>query len=202
MCARAPRPPDSPSITASTPVPDPHVSQTGSSHGPQATAWRLGSLHPAQPRAQGGARECTNLEANKKLAVRWLNLVSDGDVEQMCRITAPTWRLHGGPQGLPPGPDGLHALFTDIGPVDQKWTIDDVIAEGDRVVVRATNSCIQDEFLGIPAHGTRQVFTATFTFRITGDLVAETWRNADDLGRLLQLGARVDVPARGLDSEA
>jgi predicted ester cyclase len=41
-----------------------------------------------------------------------------------------------------------------------------VIAEGDRVVVRACNNCEQSEFLGVPAAGIRQVVTATFTFRI------------------------------------
>jgi hypothetical protein len=35
------------------------------------------------------------------------------------------------------------------------------------------------------------VFTATFTFRIADGLIAEIWRNADDLVRLLQLGARI-----------
>jgi hypothetical protein len=39
------------------------------------------------------------------------------------------------------------------------------------------------------------VFTATFTFRISDGLVHDIWRNADDLGRLLQLGARIGGPA-------
>jgi hypothetical protein len=52
-----------------------------------------------------------------------------------------------------------NALAT-IGPIDQKWTIDDVVAEGDRVVVRETCSCEQESFFGVPARGTRQVFTA------------------------------------------
>ena len=107
----------------------------------------------------------------------------------MLRTTAEDWQMHGGPPGLPTGPDGIHALIAHIGPIDQTWTIDDVIAEGDRVVVRATNSCVQESFLGVPAAGVRQVFTATFTFRISDGLVHEIWRNADDLGRLIQLGA-------------
>ena len=37
-----------------------------------------------------------------------------------------------------------------------------------------------------------QVFTATFVLRIVDGLVAQTWRNADDLGRLLRLGARIE----------
>jgi hypothetical protein len=69
-----------------------------------------------------------------------------------------------------------------------------ILAEGDRVVVRATNTYIQESFLGFPAAGVRQVFTATFSFRISDGLVHEIWRNADDLGRLVQLGARFSIP--------
>ncbi len=132
---------------------------------------------------------------NKRIAVRWLELVSDGDVEQMCLLTAPTWTMEGGPPDLPTGHEGVRTLFAHIGPIDQKWTIDDVIAEGDRVVVRATNTCEQDSFFGVPARGVQQVFTATFTMQIVDGRVTRTWRNAADLQRLLQLGARILPPA-------
>ena len=69
--------------------------------------------------------------------------------------------------------------------------IEDVIAEGDKVVVRATNTCVQESFFGVPGGGRQQTFTAIFIFRLVDGKVAETWRNADDLGRLLQLGARI-----------
>jgi hypothetical protein len=134
------------------------------------------------------------LQENKDLAIRWLDLVSAGDVEGLIGITAPTWRMYGGPPNLPAGAEGLRTLFGTFGRIEQTWTIDDVVAEGDRVVVRATNNCVQDQFLGIPAAGVRQVFTATFTLRIEDGLVAETWRNADDLGRLVQLGVRFVPP--------
>jgi predicted ester cyclase len=81
-----------------------------------------------------------------------------------------------------------------MGPIDQTWTIEDVIAEGDKVVVRATNTCVQESFFGIPGRGRTQTFTATFIHRIADGKVLETWRNADDLGRLLQLGARIEPP--------
>jgi hypothetical protein len=86
---------------------------------------------------------------------------------------------------------GIRALFRTFVQIEQTWTIDYVIAEADKVVVRATNSCIQDSFLDVPAHGKRQTFSATFIHRIGGGKIVETWRNADDLGRLLQLGARI-----------
>jgi hypothetical protein len=133
---------------------------------------------------------------NKRIAQRWLELVSAHQVEELCALTPPAWTLHGGPPNLPSGPEGIRALFQTIGPVEQTWTIEDVIAEGDRVVVRAINSCVQGSFFGIDGRGKRQVFSATFIFRIAGGLVQETWRNADDLGRLFQLGAQI-VPGHG-----
>ena len=138
----------------------------------------------------------SDLERNKLIACMWLDLVSRHDVEALCALTSPEWTMHGGPPGLPAGPDGVRALFRSIGPVRQRWTIEDVIAEGDRVAVRATNACVQAEFLGIPGGGRTQTFTATFVFRIAGGRVLTTWRNADDLGRVLQLGARLAPPIR------
>jgi ketosteroid isomerase-like protein len=142
------------------------------------------------------------MEYNKRLARRWLELVSARDVEALCAATAPTWTMHGGPPGLPPGPDGVRALFATFGDaIDQTWTVDAVVAEGDTVVVRATNRCMQDSCFGIPGRGRVQTFTAMFMHRVVDGLVAETWRNANDLGRVLQLGApraaRPELTRRG-----
>jgi predicted ester cyclase len=57
------------------------------------------------------------------------------------------------------------------------------------VVIRATNTCVQESFFGIPGLGRRQTFSAMFIFRIADGKIVETWRNADDLGRVFQLGA-------------
>jgi len=102
----------------------------------------------------------STLEDNKRIALRWFDLVTQGRVEELCAMTAPTWTMHGGPPSLPAGPDGIRALFASFGRVEQTWSIQDMIAEGD--------------------------------FRIVGGQVHEIWRNADDLGRVLQLGARIE----------
>ena len=60
----------------------------------------------------------------------WLEFVSKGNVEAVCSITAPTWKMHGGLPGLPPGPDGIKKMFASFGPIDQKWTSEEIIAEG------------------------------------------------------------------------
>ncbi|MEH2332431.1 ester cyclase [Nostoc sp.] len=134
----------------------------------------------------------SSIEDNKIIAQRWIELISEHKIEEICEITAPTWKMHGGLPGLPLGPEGVCKLFGSFGPIRQKWTIEDVIAEGDKVVVRATNTCIQESFLGIPGRGRQQTFTATFIHYIADGKIIETWRNADDLGRVLQLGARIE----------
>jgi predicted SnoaL-like aldol condensation-catalyzing enzyme len=146
---------------------------------------------PSTCSPQGNNRMST-IEDNKRIALRWFDLVTQGRVEELCAMTAPTWTMHGGPPSLPAGPEGIRALFASFGRIEQTWSIQDVIAEGDRVAVRAWNSCLQESFLGIPSYGRRQEFSATFIFRIVDGQVHEIWRNADDLGRVLQLGARIE----------
>jgi hypothetical protein len=131
------------------------------------------------------------LEDNKTLACRWLDLVSAHDVDGLIEMSTADWTMEGGPPGLPAGAEGIRTLFMSIGPVEQTWTSQHVLAEGDFVVVRALNRCVQEQFFGVPAAGKPQVFSATFIHRIARGKVAQTWRNADDLGRLLQLGARI-----------
>ncbi len=76
--------------------------------------------------------------------------------------------------GLPPGPDGVRELFETIGPVEEEWAIEDVIAEGEKVVVRATTSCVQESFLGLPGLGRRQTFTPRRSS--TGSPTGRSWR--------------------------
>lgn len=140
----------------------------------------------------------SKLEENKRIAQRWLQLVSEGKTDEICAMTHPTWTMIGGPPVMPSGPDGVRYLFGTFDNIDQQWTVDLVLAEEDKVAVRATNTCMQDSFFGIPGRGKQQVFTATFIFHIVDGMVLTTWRNANDLGRLLQLGARLEPPVAEL----
>ena len=140
-----------------------------------------------------------NLTANKRLAVRFLDLISDGDIAALARADQPDvddggWAA--GPARRPGGPARA------VRP--HRWrpaAVDDRRRRrGCKVVVRATNHCEQDSFLGVPGRGIVQVFTATFTMQIVDGLIAKVWRNAADLQRLFQLGARILPPAPPLSS--
>jgi predicted ester cyclase len=132
------------------------------------------------------------IEDNERIGRRFLALVSEHDIDGLIAMITPTWIMHGGPPGLPAGEEGIRRLFATFGRIEQQWTVEDVIATVGKVAVRATNTVEQDSFLGVPSHGRRQVFSAMFIHHITGGLISQTWRNADDLGRLLQLGARIE----------
>lgn len=68
--------------------------------------------------------------------------------------------------------------------------VDDIIAEGDKVVLRATaRGTHEGEFAGIPPTGRDVEFAAIIIYRIEDGLIAETWIQADMVGLLQQLGA-------------
>jgi hypothetical protein len=135
----------------------------------------------------------SKIEENKRIARRWIGLISEHKIDEICALTGDDWTMHGGPPNLPKGASGIRQLFGTFGKIAQTWTIEDVIAEDDKVVVRATNTCVQESFFGVPGRGREQKFSATFILRIAGGKILETWRNADDLGRIFQLGGRIAV---------
>ncbi len=74
-------------------------------------------------------------------------------------------------------------------------TIEDLIAEGDTVVMRITcGGTHQGAWLGIPPTGKQFTETGIYIFRIAGGKVVERWGNQDDLGMFQQLGL---IPALG-----
>ena len=81
------------------------------------------------------------------------------------------------------------AAFPDV-----TATIDDIIAEGDRVVVRMTMSGThKGEYRGIPSTGKTAVVTEMSIYRISEGKIAEGWDLSDRLGLMQQLGA---IPQR------
>jgi len=73
-------------------------------------------------------------------------------------------------------------------------TVEDVIAEEDRVVVRWTaQGTQQGELLGVPPTGKQVTVTGIDVYRIENGRTAEHWGNFDQLGMLQQLGV-IPVP--------
>lgn len=78
---------------------------------------------------------------------------------------------------------------------DLHRAVEDLIAEGDRVVARQTmRGTHRGEYMGIPPTRRHVTFTATGIYRIADGRVVESWINRDDLSILQQIGP---APAPG-----
>ena len=136
-------------------------------------------------------------ETNQGLALRWLEAIwnedldaptSGGVVEQ---VVHPSYYNHEAAADRPGGPDGfrdtarrLRRAFADlrIEPLD-------VIAEADKVVIRARVSGRQvGPFAGMPATGRKFSVEHTHIVRILDGKIVEHWANRDDCGMMRQLG--------------
>ncbi|MGD9048528.1 MAG: ester cyclase [Anaerolineae bacterium] len=73
--------------------------------------------------------------------------------------------------------------------VEVEAPVDDIVAEGDKVVVRWTWSGTHiAEFWGAPPTGRRITVTGINILRIAGGKIVEEWEEADLLGMKRQLG--------------
>ena len=80
---------------------------------------------------------------------------------------------------------------TSAGLSGVEMRIEDMIAEGDRVVVRLTSSATQSgPFMGLPASGNRYEIAEIHIFRIRDGQVTEHWHQLDMLGMRRQLEAK------------
>ena len=72
---------------------------------------------------------------------------------------------------------------------DHHETVDDMVAEGDKVVTRVRwTGTHQGEFQGIAPTGKQVTLKAITIYRIVGGKIVEVWEEADILGLMQQLG--------------
>jgi steroid delta-isomerase-like uncharacterized protein len=132
------------------------------------------------------------LDENKAVAKRFIQEVFvETDERAVDELTSPDFLPHSWP-GVERGIEGLKQAQRRVsaGLEDARMTIEDVIAEGDKVVVRLTSHGRHaGEFMGMPASGKAYDISEIHIFRIADGKVAEHWRDADMLGMMRQLGA-------------
>jgi steroid delta-isomerase-like uncharacterized protein len=138
------------------------------------------------------------LENNRVLVRRLMeDDISRGDEAAAEAIIHPDFFDHTNPPEMQHGLEGHKAivrLFRSIFP-DLEWRIDDLIAEGDKVVARTTmRGTHRGDFFGIPATGLSVEMTGVHILRIADGRIIEHWGSNDDLGLMRQLGA---IPTLG-----
>jgi steroid delta-isomerase-like uncharacterized protein len=94
--------------------------------------------------------------------------------------------------GLPDGPEGMRqyvSYYRNAFP-DTHFTIDEQIAEGDRVVTRWTaHGTHKGELPGIPVTGKAATVSGMTVDRFANGKIVESWGLFDQMGMMQQLGA-------------
>jgi predicted ester cyclase len=142
-------------------------------------------------------------EENKALMHRFYEeWVHPGNLDVVDEIIAPDCPLYFGGTFMGTGPEAfkqgramMYAGFPDL-----RWTIEEIIAEGETVAERLTGrGTHQGEFMGVPRTGTRVEIAAVAMVHIREGKIAEMRGAPDMLGLMQQIGA---VPAPGQAEEA
>lgn len=140
-------------------------------------------------------------EDNKSMVDRAEELWNTGNMAIADEIYAKDFVNHD------PGAPDVHDLETYkgfIGAVragmpDFRVTMEDMIAEGDKVAGRWTASGTHEaELVGIPPTGKQAFWTGMTIYRFSGGKIVEAWWSRDMLSLLMQLGV---VPPLGGDIE-
>ena len=131
-------------------------------------------------------------EENRAMIRRFIEeIFNQRNIAALDQYLAADYVDHAVPPGVPPTREGFKGFISGFLAAlpDFHYTIEDVIADGDKVVVRLTAQGTQTgEFGGIPATGKHATWTEMHIGRIAGGAIAEHWGEIDNLGMLQQLG--------------
>jgi steroid delta-isomerase-like uncharacterized protein len=146
-----------------------------------------------------------SLEENKAIVRRFMDAYNERRIEIFDELVAEDYIDHAHGQT---GRDSLRTLFTMAFKAFPDWyeSIEDIIAEGDRVwvLVKATGTHRGDwDVFGahLPATGRPVTLTMVFIWRIVDGQLAEGWEVDDNLEFLSQLGV-VEYTEAGKPLEA
>lgn len=144
----------------------------------------------SHPQRQGGSARAT--AENKVICRRVVEQVQAGNLVGAAALLDAHYVDYSDPPGTPAGPDSaqqrwamLHVAFPDL-----RLTIEDMIAEEDKVAVRWTlRGTHQGDLMGLPPTGKQVAVTGIDINRIASGTIMERWANFDVLGMMQQLGA-------------
>src|SRR5215204_6727587 len=130
------------------------------------------------------------------MAQRWYaEVMNQGNEQVIDEICSEDFVDHDPLPGTGADRAGLHDFVKLVRSAfpDLETTVDDIIAEGDRLAVRSTfRGTHEGDFMGIPATG-KKLEVSNYDFvRFENDMCVEHWGTIDSAALMEQLGA---VPA-------
>lgn len=134
----------------------------------------------------------TTSSANKASARKVLEEVFPAEDEAaLAGLVSPQFVNHEAPEGTPPGLGAItyfmHLLHRSFS--EQRWTIHDIVEEGDLVAVRCTHSGRHtgEPFFGMPARGREFSYHQMHLLRMRDGVALEHWEVRDDATMTRQL---------------
>ena len=130
-------------------------------------------------------------EMNKVLARRVIEEVLNGrNLDLLEELAAPDYIEHSPLPGQGTGIDGIRDRYTMLFEAfDFVFSVDDVIAEDDKVVLRWTQTGTHvGPLFGMPPTHRSSRTTGIEIWRVEGGKLAEHWDVVDVYGQLIQLG--------------
>ena len=114
-----------------------------------------------------------------------------GNLEAIDDLVAVDFVGYGPGRRVTRGPEALKQIVTRMRAAfpDLNFTVEDEIAEGDKVVTRWTGTGThQGEWRGVAPTGKQVSFAGIAIRRITGGKIAERWVNADYTALIREIG--------------
>jgi predicted ester cyclase len=131
-------------------------------------------------------------EENKAIARRIpLEALNNKQLALLEELVDPAGVDHAVPPGMPETFETTKQFLGMLlaGFPDLRYTLEDEIAEGDKVVQRAlVSGTMKGDFMGIPATGKHATWMEMHIVRFAGGKIVEHWATIDQLGMLQQLG--------------
>ena len=137
----------------------------------------------------------TPVAANKAAFGRFHDAVNTRDLDVIAKVidevVDPDVLFHAPAPTGATGAQALREVWTVLLRAfpDLHVAVEDVIAEGDKVVARNTvTGTHQGEYRGVPATGRPVTYNEIFIVRLAGGRIAEVWGVVDVFAQLRQLG--------------
>ncbi len=139
-----------------------------------------------------------SLEQNKEIVHRYQEAYNAADYDALDEVVAADVLTPNMISTMPRGLEGAKLVHqkTLIGMPDYHTTIEDLIAEGDKVVARvAMTGTHTGDFYGIPPTGKRINVTGIYIVRIADGKIVEHWGEENGVTVLRQLGFNIKLEA-------
>jgi steroid delta-isomerase-like uncharacterized protein len=133
---------------------------------------------------------------NKNIVRRYQEAYNTANYEALAEVVVADVHTPNIVSGMQPGLEGAIAVHqtTLLGMPDYHTTIEDLIAEGDKVVARVTMTGTHTaDFWGVPPTGRRVNLTAIYIVRIADGKIVEHWGEEDGMKVFKQLGFKLKL---------